>query len=429
MSQLLSKIRRLYSVCYDPNVKDKSFLDRLAEQSGDGLEVKVAVPSDRESQSYFGVRLSHRGLQAVWVDVENDSERPYRLDFYCLDPAYYMPLEAAYVCHYSLGKRLLSFGLLSWLFLPLLPLVPFKLASARAANKRMSKLFKRQSFRFGPIPPGERRSGFVFTHLDEGTKNLDLVFTAAAEVRRFSFSLEVPGLDIRETNEPVASDELREVRKAELAGYLAGFARCTTNKAGTIEGDPLNLVVIGDRVTIRQCFGGRWDEAESITFETCLKTARAFLLDAGYRYSPVSSLFVNGQMQTLALQMARASINERIHLRLWPTELSFQQQPVWIGQISRDIGIRFTPKTWNLTTHRIDPDVDEAREYVLDNLVAARRIAAFGYVSSVEAAAETAPRHNLTGDPYFTDGRRAVLMLARASTDAAYVDWSVGNES
>ncbi|MGC2304012.1 LssY C-terminal domain-containing protein, partial [Candidatus Binatus sp.] len=42
---------------------------------------------------------------------------------------------------------------------------------------------------------------------------------------------------------------------------------------------------------------------------------------------------------------------------------------------SRDIGVRFTPKTWNLTTHQIDPNVDEARDYVLDDLLASRRVA------------------------------------------------------
>ena len=368
--------------------------------------------------------IAHRGLQAVWIDCDNRSHHPYRLDFYSVDPVYYTPLEAAYVSHFSLGERLLSFGLLSWLFLPLLPLVPFKLVSARAANKRMNTLFKQSGFRFGPIPSGSKRAGFVFTHLDEGTKNLDVEFTAAGHVCRFSFSLEVPGLALREPDEPAETEQRREVGEDELKAWLTSFARCTTNKLGTTQGDPLNLVVIGDRATIRQCFGGRWDEAEAITLSTCVKTARAFLLDAGYRYSPVSSLFVDGQMQTLALQKARASINERIHLRLWPTKLSFRQQPVWIGQISRDIGVRFTPKTWNLTTHRIDPDVDEARDYVLDNLVSARRLAEYGYVSGVEAASEEAPRHNLTGDPYFTDGNRAVLILARASTDAVYLDWS-----
>ena len=91
--------------------------------------------------------------------------------------------------------------------------------------------------------------------------------------------------------------------------------------------------------------------------------------------------------------------------------------------MSRDIGVRFTPKTWNLTTHRVDPDVDEARDYVLDYLVTARRVSRFGYVPGVEAASEAAPRHNLTGDPYFTDGNRAVLILTPGSTDAAYLNW------
>ncbi len=418
-----SKLLRLFTVGYAPNPQDKSFLDRAQQQAIDGLDVKVAVLSDHETQHYFGVRLAHRGLQAVWIHCANNSNRPYRLEFYSVDPRYYTPLEAAYVSHFSVGERLLSFGILSWLFLPLLPLLPFKLASARSANKRMRALFKQESFRFGPIRPGDQRQGIVFTCVDEGTKNLNLEFIAHDHDCQLSFSLEVPGLAVRDTDQLFESRKLRDVAENELASWLHQFAPCTTNKPGTTEGDPLNLVVIGDHTTILQCFGGRWDEAEAITFATCLKTARAFLLDAGYRYSPVSSLFVNGQMQQLALQRARARINERIHLRLWRTELSFHGQQVWIGQVSRDIGVRFTPKTWNLTTHRIDPDVDEARDYVVDYLITARHVSGFGYTEGVGAAHASSPRHNLTGDPYFTDGKRAVLQLSRAATRADYLNW------
>jgi hypothetical protein len=67
--------------------------------------------------------------------------------------------------------------------------------------------------------------------------------------------------------------------------------------------------------------------------------------------------------------LTRQTINERLHLRLWLTPLRFQDKPVWIGQISRAIGVRFTLRTWNLTTHKIDPDVDDARDYVLDDLM------------------------------------------------------------
>jgi len=80
--------------------------------------------------------------------------------------------------------------------------------------------------------------------------------------------------------------------------------------------------------------------------------------------------------------------------------------------VSRDIGVRFTTKAWNLTTHRIDPDVDESRDYVIEDLIAAGRVKAAGYVGGVGPCTAGAPRRNLTGDPFFTDGKRAVVLLS-----------------
>ncbi len=422
MPRLFSSLQRLFTVGYRPHPEETSFVARKQTKSQDGLEVSAAVLSDHESRRHFGVRLNHRGLQPVWIHCVNNSDRAYRLDFFGVDPAYYTPLEAAGICHFSLGHRLAAMGLLSFLYLPLLLLLPFKMVSARRANRRMDALFKQEGFRFGPIPPGSERAGVVFTHIDEGNKNITVEFAAQDHVSRFDYSLEVPGLAIRAAKVDEAQP-LSEVTEADLKQWIQRFARCTTNKRGTAEGDPLNLVVIGDRELIRQCLGGRWDETEAISLATCIKTGKAFLFDAEYRYSPVSSLYVNGRMQDLALQKARASINERIHLRLWRTELSFQRQPVWIGQISRDIGVRFTPRTWNLTTHRIDPDVDEARDYLMDSLLEAGRVSQFGYAAGVGPAPEEAPRHNLTGDPYSTDGLRAVLVLSPARTQPTFIDW------
>ena len=36
----------------------------------------------------------------------------------------------------------------------------------------------------------------------------------------------------------------------------------------------------------------------------------------------------------------------------------------------------------------------------------------YGFVTGVTAAPEIAPRKNLTGDPYYTDGLRAVIFLS-----------------
>ena len=94
-----------------------------------------------------------------------------------------------------------------------------------------------------------------------------------------------------------------------------------------------------------------------------------------------------------------------------------------MGQISRDIGVRFTLKTWNLSTHRIDPDVDESREYVVEDLLNVGRLEAIGYVDGVGACSADEPRRNLTGDPYFTDGRRAILYLSPERTKPRFVSF------
>jgi hypothetical protein len=137
----------------------------------------------------------------------------------------------------------------------------------------------------------------------------------------------------------------------------------------------------------------------------------------------VSSLFVEGRQQDFALQKVRHSINERMHLRLWLTPLRLNGRPVWIGQVSRDIGVRFTMKTWNLTTHKIDPDVDDARDFVMDDLMESGRVSHVAAVPGAVAAPATAPRHNLTGDPYFTDGLRAVAVFSNEKTTPILLDW------
>lgn len=424
MANLLQRPIRWVWVNYSPTPGEQSFLERAETKSHDDLRVTVAVLSNTESARFFGVRIARKGMQAVWLDVANGSQTPVRLDPLSIDPAYYTPLEAAYVNHYSIGKRLLSFGLLAWFFLLLLPLVVCKVLGARAANRRVDAYFKEHGFRFGPIAAGSTRSGFVFTSLDEGKKAVNVKFLAGDRACEFDFLLEVPGLALGAAeSEPFDAEPLEEVDEATLRDWLGRQSRCTTNKRGTADGDPLNLIVAGNRLTVLQCFGARWDQAETVTLATCWKTAKAFLFEAEYRYSPVSPLYFSGRSQDLALQMARARINERIHLRLWRTQMAFQGERVWIGQISRDIGVRFTWRTWNLTTHKIDPDVDEARDYVMNYLMAARRVSRFGYAAGVGAAPSSAARKNLTGDPYFTDGFRAVVVLSKTGVRTSFFPW------
>jgi len=436
---------RLAITPYEPDPACAEYRGRALTKEDGVAGVTVAVPSAAESRRLFGVDVARRGIQPVWLRIENRSPRSLRLQVVNIDPRYFTPLEAAAVNHFSIGRRLSAFGAMAWVFYPLLALVPLKLVTAWFANARMDDEFRRRGFRLAPIHGGETVEGFVFTTIDLGTKVVHVRMSPVEPLRRslgrllgpaaggtaeeeapaadaaggavdFTFTVPVPGIAADYLDRDFASlrppSSIEACTLDSLVTRLESMPATTTDAGGTRAGDPANLVVIGDFDTLLGAFAARWDESETISLATCWKTVRAFLLGANYRYSPVSALYLFGRGQDLALQRTRQSINERLHLRLWLTPLAFNGRPVWVGQVSRDIGVRFTTKAWNLTTHRIDPDVDESRDYVIEDLRAAGRVAAAGYVGGVGACAADAPRRNLTGDPYFTDGQRAVILLA-----------------
>jgi hypothetical protein len=419
---------RLLTVPYTPRPDEQSFLQRAEVQRDDEFVVCVSVLDDQESKQFFGVPLARRGIQPVWLQITNNGTQPSRLRLASLDPNYYPPLEAAFVNHFRIGRRLVGFGLLAWFFLPLLILVPFKIVGAWLANQRMNAYFQEHGISSGVILPGRELAGFVFASHDAGTKQVTITLAGGAAVKEFAFSISVPGLRVdhdRKSHEEIQnSAHAVECDEAELREQLAALPRSTSNRHGTLEGDPLNLVVVGEFDTILNGFGARWDETEAISLSSCGRMLKAFLLGTPYRYSPVSSLYVAGRSQDFALQKARQTINERLHLRLWMTPLRFMGKPVWIGQISRDIGVRFTLKTWNLTTHAIDPNVDEARDYVLDDLMEAGHISHVAYVAGAQPAERSAPRRNLTGDPYFTNGLRVVAVFSDTRTAPTFFNWA-----
>ena len=448
---------RIFTVPYTPEPTFRGFLTRAQTQECPAAEVTAAVLDKAESHRVFGVPLGRRGIQPVFLRIVNRGDMPLRLHLLAIDPSYYTPLEAAGVNHFSIAKRLSAFGLIGWVFFfPLLLLIPLKIITARRANRRMNECFQQQAFHLRPIPPGGAAEGFVFTRLDAGTKVVRVclhaigsalyiahrIAEASAGIKAafatveaeagiarpavdFTFSISVPGIAAdhlrHDFSDMFAPGALVECDLAALVERLRAMPPATTNHRGTGSGDPVNLVVIGEFETIISAFAARWDECETITLATCWKTFRAFLFGSEYRYSPVSPLYLFGRSQDMALQRIRESINERLHLRLWLTPLRFAACPVWVGQVSRDIGVRFTLKTWNLTTHRVDPDVDESRDYVFQDLLDADAIDAAGYIDGAGPCDGQSPRRNLTGDPYFTDGKRAAILLAAPAVGAAEV--------
>ena len=389
---------------YNPRPsKEALFLERAQVKSENQVRVAAAVPNRGETRQIFGVDLYADGVQPVWIEIENTDERPVWFLPVGVDALYYTPLEAAFLSHYRFS---------------------------RSANEKMNRHF----FENGKdiyVHPGASRGGFVFTTLDEGTKAFVVdVVGEDQEVRTFSFFIPVPGLKIDHRTIDFENlyprSQWQNVQDEEdFVAYLQALPCCTADKAGANTGDPLNLIVVGSGDDVYHAFiRAGWDETETITAGSAWKTGISFLFGGKYRHSPVSALYVFGRRQDIALQKARTTIHERNHLRLWLAPVQFRGKLVWVGQISRDIGVRFTKKT--VVTHKIDPDVDETRSYLIQDLLYSQGLAKFALVEGVGAAPIESPRANLTGDPYFTDGLRAVLWVSSRPVgldDVAYLDW------
>jgi hypothetical protein len=124
------------------------------------------------------------------------------------------------------------------------------------------------------------------------------------------------------------------------------------------------------------------------------------------------------------LQKSRRTVDERNHLRLWLAPVRLRGRPVWVGQVSRDIGVKLIEK--NFITHKVDPDIDEARNYVLFDLMLTGWFPQYVFVAGVGKVSPDDPRYNYTEDPYFTNGFRLVLFHAGDSErtdDLEMLDW------
>ena len=55
------------------------FLERAQSQTINGVTVSAAVLDHKESDRYFGVPLTRRGIQPVYLKIRNEGSNPYRL--------------------------------------------------------------------------------------------------------------------------------------------------------------------------------------------------------------------------------------------------------------------------------------------------------------------------------------------------------------
>ncbi len=390
-----------YKIIQPSPVEKINFLHHAKTQQDGQLKVRASILNAKESYAAFGLPLKLAGIQAIWVSVENSDDRAYWLLYPAIDPDHFSPDEVAYA---------------------------FSSAMSDEDNDLWMQQLRDQAFK-NPVLPGETQSGFVFVNLDEGHKEIDIELLGHQKLVTFNFFFTIPGLNYQNLFEVENKhiEKKADLNEVSLKQMLENLPCCTSSADGINQGDPLNLVFIGNADDLFPAFVRRgWHAAENNYLESVKKTAFSFLFGEHYRYSPVSPLYAFGRKQDIALQKARGTIHQRNHLRLWLTPFTYQDQEVWIGQISRDIGVRFTNKTPILVTHKIDPDIDEARNELIQEMLFSQGLVKIGYVSGIPVSTPEAPAYNLTGDPYFNDGLRAVILMSKKKTpirEVQFFNW------
>ncbi|MDB4442229.1 LssY C-terminal domain-containing protein [bacterium] len=382
-----------------------AYRNRTESSVNEDVTVTVAVPTISEAQAIYSVELSSKHIQPVWVEVKNDSADTYWFLPLGLDPEYFSPSEAAFAFH----------------------------TDSDETNRQLDEKFQKLQIQ-NPVPPGSTEAGFVLVNLDEGFKAIDIDLISREAVKSFSFIMSDPefraDFKLVDFETLYAADDIISIEdEKELRRVFEELPCCTNNADGDEYGDPLNLVLIGEINDIVPALVRRnWHATEIIWSQSILRTIKSFLKGERYRYSPISPLYVFGRPQDIGWQKARGTIHERNHMRFWLSPVRFRGKKVFVGQISRDIGVKLTLKSPTITTHVIDPDVDEARRYFVEDLAYSQALATIGYVKGVGIVNKKAPRMNLVGDPFYTDGFRAVLFFEPRPytlSDIEMLEWEI----
>jgi len=367
------------------------------------VTVAVSIMTDEEARTHFGADFAEQDLQALWMSVRNASDRRLWFIRNMLDPDFYSAEEAALLLRGD---------------------VP------RDRRDRLAQTLRDEEMR-ALLLPGHATQGFVYLPRHEGGRYVDIRLQgdayhedAAGETRgsrprelRFDFAVPLPDGDFDyerlDTERTYAGWTLPDLDEAEFRRALEELPCCTTNADANADGDPLNVVLVGSATeALNTLSRSGWSFTHRIDLRTIRRELGAAISGDAYPVAPVSNLYLFGRRQDIALQRARRSLAQRNHMRLWLAPFRFEGRPVWVGQVSRDIGIKLTPKSPTLTTHIIDPEVDTTREYLFHSLIAEGFVDRFGFVKGSAVAPRGQPRYNLTGDPYISDGMRLVVILA-----------------
>jgi hypothetical protein len=353
-----------------PPTDDAALRARAVTETVDGIRLSAAVLSAEDSRRWFGLDVNATGVQPVWIELANDGGDPLWLLRAGTDPDYFSPHEVAWSFHAPLGG---------------------------SANAAIDAHFESLDFE-NPIPPGATRSGIIFTNAHRRTRVLNVDLLGPRRLVPFTLFVPVPDdePDVEAARILALYEKAREQDLQELDALRAALAALPCCAAGPV-GDPVNLVLVSELDDVGAALQRRGFRAD-----------RRAVDDAQVLF---------GRPPDIVARKAGSAGLSPHWMRVWVAPLTFRGQSVFVGQVGRPVGGR-TAAAGDRT--RLHPNVDEARNMLIQDLLYSGGLARLGFVAG-------GPTSDGDGDArYSSDGLRAVLFFVTrplALSDIEFLDW------
>lgn len=194
---------------------------------------------------------------------------------------------------------------------------------------------------------------------------------------------------------------------AKPSSLLAGLPAVTKTASGH-NGDPLNVVIIGDKQQLYDVFhAAHWLIPDPVNGTTTAAIIKASVLNEPYPSAPMSNLYLFNKLQDQAFEYPTASVRARHHVRLWLTSRRIAGKQLWIGAATYDAGLELSG-TNHLPTHHISANVDAERMFLAKSLYATRLVSS---MHLERLAFPTLWQPNGGGDWYVDDGNAEIIQL------------------
>ena len=338
-------------------------VERAETQVEGNIRVSAAVLGESETEAIFGLSLYDQGIQPVWLKIENSGPVIARYAPVSTDRFYFTPNEIAYKNRGGYSE------------------------AARTAME--SRFLDLEMPRY--IDAGETRSGFILTHVREGTKGFNVDVFTNSELHSFTFFIRVPGFvpDYADLNPDglYSEDEMSIVDTEGLRRAVGALPCCTTDANGNSTGNPVNIVIVGNAASILSALlRGNWKETSASNVED----------DGNYMY---------GRLRDAEFRYSNPKTRDYYTMRVWKAPIDVGEKHVAVAQVEHKI------YAGNVVL-RGDPDADSARFFVLQNIWYAQSLQQLAWVAGGEIVPVESVWANLFETNYFTDGYRAVIWLS-----------------